>query len=216
MNFRRGDSLLDMVSGIPVRVDSLAFGAYRKQFDQIRRLGARLHHATKSDTKKKLRTEILEHRLELTEAVLAEEMRKLKTQDAAIAAVLFGETTSEAEKRRRLAHEIDQVHQAQTKVGADRKELDKLAARPLDSGFWPKLRRLEGADFDSPFNFVWRLDFPAIFGGEQPGFDLLLGNPPFVTARNPVKRKLYHERWRRVCTQNYYWAVTRESAGKVV
>src|ERR1035438_4383022 len=35
------------------------------------------------------------------------------------------------------------------------------------------------------------------------GFDLIVGNPPFVTARNPTKRELYRERWKHVCHKNY-------------
>ena len=29
-----------------------------------------------------------------------------------------------------------------------------------------KLRKLEGADFDSPFNFAWHIDFPGVFAEE--------------------------------------------------
>ena len=111
--------------------------------------------------------------------------------------------------------------------------MEKIASRPMDAKFYPELRKLEGAEFDAPFNFAWRLDYADIFSpradglavtlnGEfgfvnevqkqqelvarrkQPGgFDLILGNPPFVTARNPVKRELYRERWKRVCSGKY-------------
>src|SRR5207248_1007063 len=54
-------------------------------------------------------------------------------------------------------------------------------------------------DFNSPFNFAWPLDFTSIFSRNKPGFDIIVGNPPFVTARNPKKRELYRERWSRVC-----------------
>ena len=80
--------------------------------------------------------------------------------------------------------------------------------------FYRELRKLEGADFDSPFNFVWRIDYAEIFTGKRSattlvgnlnlgdeltpasragGFDLIVGNPPFVTARNPLKRELYRD-----------------------
>jgi hypothetical protein len=35
------------------------------------------------------------------------------------------------------------------------------------------------------------------------GFDLVVGNPPFVTARNATKRELYRERWPRVCYKEF-------------
>src|SRR5262249_34857374 len=81
--------------------------------------------------------------------------------------------------------------------------LEKLAKRPHDPKFYPDLRKLEGADFDSPFNFAWQLDFAEIFSPERGGFDIVVGNPPFVTARNPTKRELYRERWKRVCVGKY-------------
>ena len=85
---------------------------------------------------------------------------------------------------------------------------------------------------DGPLNFAWRIDFPHVLSGvpsatlagefalinqAQPqqelaassrakvdsGFDLIVGNPPFVTARNPKKRELYRERWPRVAFQKY-------------
>ena len=80
---------------------------------------------------------------------------------------------------------------------------------------------------DGPLNFAWRIDFPHVLSATRTttlagefslinqtqrqqelvagsrakidsGFDLIVGNPPFVTARNPKKRELYRERWPRV------------------
>jgi hypothetical protein len=129
------------------------------------------------------------------------------------------------------------LERALAKIEADRKEREKLAKTPLAPDFYPRLRKLEGADFDSPFNFVWNIDYADVFtpkpvatlAGEMAlvneaqdqtelviagksevrvpqmkgGFDLVVGNPPFVTARNPVKRELYRQRWPRVAFQKY-------------
>ncbi len=231
MNFRRGDSLLDMISGVPIRVDSGAVTAYRDEVNAIQKLGHDLHKARSADKKKKLRLEILRRRLDLTQSVLELE-RKQHTDNLAnqkltlFGAFGFDENASEAENRRRVEGEIQQLNEALQKVTADRKELEKLAATPLAADFYPRLRRLEGADFDSPFNFVWQIDFAEIFtpkpaatlAGEMilvnqaqtqkelvatskssGGFDVMVGNPPFVTARNPIKRELYRARWARVC-----------------
>ena len=229
MNFRRGDSLLDMVSGVPVRIEPTVFMRYssgfdyQKHFREIQKLGARLHRASKAETKRKLRLDILRLRLDIAEHALRQEIEQLVNEESGMLS-LFEEISSPSEKRKRVAEEKGRIQQALDKVAADRKDLEKLAARPFDSSFYPKLRRLEGADFTSPFNFVWRLDFPNIFahdvGGESfprkgrrgkdsppttryAGFDLIVGNPPFVTARNPVKRELYRERWKRVCSGKY-------------
>jgi type I restriction-modification system DNA methylase subunit len=100
------------------------------------------------------------------------------------------------------------------------------------SDFYRKLRELEGSEMDGPLNFAWRIDFPHVLnaastetlrgefslvnqaqrqqdlvvsqpGKSDSGFDLIVGNPPFVTARNKIKRELYRERWPRVCFGTY-------------
>jgi type I restriction-modification system DNA methylase subunit len=237
MNFRRGDSLLDYISGVPVVVTLSKLDDYEKIFGKIEKLGAELHRARKSERKRNLRIEILRLRLDLSERVLQDELKDLQRQKANVTPGLlaqlgFDENASEAEKRKRIEHEVEQVQEALQKIAADRKELEKVASRPFASDFFPQLRRLEGADFDSPFNFAWRIDFPNIISsaptttlaGElaivneaqrqqelpavtsiavQSGFDIIVGNPPFVTARNAKKRELYRERWRQVCEGHY-------------
>ena len=236
MNFRRGDSLLDTISGIPVRVEGGVVTRYRDQVEAIQKRGHELHKARKSEKKKELRLEILRQRLSLAERVLHDQIRDIDKQEAATAN-WFGETKSESEKRRQLAAARENLNQALAKIEADRKEREKLAKSPLAADFYPRLRKLEGADFDSPFNFVWNIDYAEIFtpkpiatlGGDMAfvneaqkqgellvsgkaevrtpqvkgGFDLIIGNPPFVTARNPIKRELYRERWPLVCHMKF-------------
>ncbi|HEV3146218.1 MAG TPA: hypothetical protein VGZ47_20190 [Gemmataceae bacterium] len=203
MNFHRGDSLLDLISDVPVRIERGALGQLKKQVKELQDLSQKLHHAKTGERKKDLRIQILRRRLDLTEQVLTQTMHKFRAQDSHAAAVLFGETAKASERRKRFLEEITKLQKALEKLAADRTDLEKLAKQPHDPAFYPKLRRLEGADFDSPFNFSWQLDFAEIFSPERGGFDIVVGNPPFVTARNPVKRDLYRERWPRVCTGNY-------------
>ena len=204
MNFRRGDSLLDYICGVNVRVAPEKSESYRKEYSKIRDLGLKLHHAKKSDRKRELRLDILRHRLELSERVLNDESKALSNANSQLTLSLVTETQSEAAKHRQVEEEIRRLQEALQKVAADRKSLEKIAARPFDiARFYPELRKLEGADFDSPFNFSWRIDFADIFQSDRSGFDLILGNPPFVTARNREKRELYRERWKRVCSGKY-------------
>ena len=224
MNFRRGDSLLDMISGVPIRVDSGVVSQYRDHVDKIQKLGRELHKARKAERKKKLRIEILRRRLDLSDNVLSNEVKSLETENANLALTLFGELgKSENERRKQIEHEAAQLRQALDRLQSDRKALKELEAHPMAGDFQQKLRKLEGADFDSPFNFVWQIDFADVFtsnsvkstitgdlnlGDElaantKGGFDLMVGNPPFVTARNPKKRELYRERWKRVCRGKY-------------
>lgn len=219
MNFRRGDSLLDMVSNVPIRVTSDLLTGRSDDVAAIQKLGHELHKAKNAQKKKKLRLEILGRRLDLSQRVLADEKTLLRKGQQV--GDLFGnEEGSDAEKRRRAEAEIEQLDKALAKVTSDRKVLEKLADRPMAADFYHELRKLEGADFDSPFNFVWRIDYAEIFTGKRAattiagdfnlgdelapvsragGFDLIVGNPPFVTARNPEKRELYRTRWARVC-----------------
>lgn len=231
MNFRRGDSLLDMVSGVPIRVEGGVVSRYRDDVAAIQKLGHDLHTARKADSKKKLRLEILSRRLDFTQRVLQDE-RGMMLGNQQIGD-LFEDAGSDANKRRLAQAQVEQIDLALKKLTADRKDLVKLAASPHAADFYPRLRKLEGADFDSPFNFVWHIDFAEIFhrqiaatatlAGElapmvnasqrqqelvipaiaRGGFDLMVGNPPFVTARNPIKRELYRERWARVCHQKF-------------
>ena len=204
MNFHRGDSLLDYICGANVRVTPEKSESYRKEYLKIRDLGLKLHHAKKSDRKRELRMEILRHRLELSERVLNDEVKALSNANSQLTLSIIMETQSEAAKRRQVEAELGRLREALQEVDSDRKSLERIALRPFDiAHLYSELRKLEGADFDSPFNFSWRIDFADVFQGDRGGFDLVLGNPPFVTARNPEKRELYRERWKRVCSGKY-------------
>ncbi|MFO8102106.1 MAG: hypothetical protein R6U37_08090 [Dehalococcoidia bacterium] len=203
MHFRRGDSLLDYICGMNVRVAPEKSNEYRKEYETIRNLGVKLHRAKKSDSKRELRVDILRRRLELSEKVLKDEINILQRGTSQLALSFYTESQSEAANRRKVEEEVGKMQEALTKVATDKKSLEKIASRPYDARFYTELRKLEGADFDSPFNFSWRIDFADIFQDEKGGFDLIVGNPPFVTARNPEKRELYRERWKRVCHGQY-------------
>jgi type I restriction-modification system DNA methylase subunit len=202
MNFRRGDSLHDHISGVPVVILPERASRHAPQFAAISKLGAELHKAKKAERKKTLRLDILEKRLSLSRAILDEELKEIRTRDSSLD-TLFGIEESASKKRDRNQREIENLKRAFAKVDSDQKELEKLKRRDADSQFYPKLRKLEGADFDSPFNFAWSVDFPGVFAGGSGGFDIVVGNPPFVTARNPKKRELWRQRWPRVCTGTY-------------
>jgi type I restriction-modification system DNA methylase subunit len=224
MNFRRGDSLLDMVSNVPIRVTSDLLTGRSDDVAAIQKLGHELHKAKNAQKKKKLRLEILGLRLDLSERVLADEKKSLLNQAQNVTGNWFGESVSDNEQQRKIEAELKNVEAAFAKLAADRKELERIIAAPLAADFYQRLRKLEGADFDSPFNFVWRIDYAEIFTAKKSGttiagnlnlgdelaaksrtggFDLIVGNPPFVTARNPVKRELYRERWKRVCHMKF-------------
>jgi hypothetical protein len=234
MNFRRGDSLHDYISGVPLVVHQQYANRFTSDIEHIHKKGLQLHRAKKAEQKRKLRLDILGRRLDMSQRVLEAELKEWQKEHSLISDTLFSdETTTKAEKRKRNEQETERIQSALKKLADDRKELDRLASRDFDNQFYPKLRRLEGADFDSPFNFAWQIDYADIFAPrngnpvstlrgefafvneldrqksllerrEDPGgFDIIVGNPPFVTARNPKKRELYRERWKRVCSGKY-------------
>lgn len=234
MNFRRGDSLHDYISGMPLVVHQQYANRFTSDIEHIHNKGLQLHRAKKAEQKRKLRLDILDRRLEMSRRVLEAELKEWQKEHSLISDTLFSdETETRAEKRKRIEHETQHIQSGLKKLADDRKELDRLASRDFDNQFYPKLRRLEGADFDSPFNFAWQIDFADIFASrngkavstlrgefafvdevdrqrsildqrqEAGGFDIIVGNPPFVTARNPKKRELYRERWPRVCSGKY-------------
>jgi hypothetical protein len=203
MNFRRGDSLHDHVCGVPVVILPDRTVRHFEEFKAISKLGAELHQAKKSEKKKRLRVAILEHRLKLSGKLVQEEIERVLRDDSALDG-LFGIEESKAKKRERNERELANLKAALASIERDAQELEKLMRREADSQFYAKLRKLEGADFNSPFNFAWYVDFPNVFAGENGGFDIVVGNPPFVTARNPVKRELWRKRWPRVCASKYH------------
>jgi hypothetical protein len=234
MNFRRGDSLHDYISGMPLVVHQEYANRFTSDIEHIHKKGLQLHRAKKAEQKRKLRLDILDRRLEMSRRVLEAELKEWQKEHSLISDTLFSdETETRAERRKRIEQETEHIQSGLKKLADDRKEVDRLASRDFDNQFYPKLRRLEGADFDSPFNFAWQIDYADIFAPrngkpvstildefafvnevdrqaslldrreEAGGFDIIVGNPPFVTARNPKKRELYRERWPRVCSGKY-------------
>ncbi|MGB2862004.1 MAG: hypothetical protein WBC05_01645, partial [Sedimentisphaerales bacterium] len=101
MNYRRGDSLLDMICGVSVRIETSH--RYRDEYERICKLSHELHKARKAERKRRLRVDILRHRLDLSARVLNDEIKQLQAEDSNLAAKLFGETESESRGRHRIA-----------------------------------------------------------------------------------------------------------------
>jgi len=202
MNFHRGDSLHDHICGVALYIEPGVVTQHRQAVNEIKQLGAKLHHARRSDTKKRLRITVLHCKLRLARQLLKTELDRLERRQRPLWKPDRDE--SGPAKLRRRAEEIAGLQKGLRKVQDDLEEASRLRDNPDAPDFYPSLRRLEGADFDSPTNFAWRLDFPAIFGREEPGFDIVVGNPPFVTARDPEKRALWRKRWPRVCYGHYH------------
>ena len=211
MNFHRGDSLHDHVCGVPVVILPDRSMKYFDDFKAIGKLGTELHNAKKSEKKRRLRVEILKRRLELSRKMVEEERGRLIRDDSALDG-LFGIEESKGKKRERNQREIKNLDEALTKIQKDYHELGRLEQRQFDNDFYSKLRKLEGADFDSPFNFAWHIDFPSVFAAQNGGFDIIVGNPPFVNVSSQKRRELYRSRWPRVCHREYQMVALSSNA----
>ena len=166
MNFHRGDSLHDHISGVPIVIMPEKASHYTNDFEKIAKLGEQLHEAKRAERKRKLRVQILKKRLDLSRRILEEEIRSVGRDESSLAKLFHDETDSSSNKQKRIAQEKSRLQDALVKIERDGKELEKLAHRAFDNQFYVKLRKLEGADFDSPFNFAWYIDFPGIFGSD--------------------------------------------------
>jgi hypothetical protein len=93
-NFKRGDSLHDHICGVPVVILPGKEHRHQKHFDDIHRLGEKLHKAKSWDYKRRLRLEILETRLKVSDLVIGDQLQLLRRKDS-MAANLFGESKSE-------------------------------------------------------------------------------------------------------------------------
>jgi hypothetical protein len=51
---------------------------------------------------------------------------------------------------------------------------------------------------------AWQHEFAEILAPGRGGFDIVVGNPPFVTARHGALRELYRARWPGVCADKYH------------
>ena len=145
---------------------------------------------------------------------------------------MSNESLTDREEREKTELETARLQTALKQLERDGANLQRLEQRQFDKDFYRKLRDLEGSQMDGPHNFAWRIDFPHVLSGapaatlrgelvlvnqaqrqqeltvthpvkSDAGFDLIVGNPPFVTARNAEKRELYRGRWPRVCHMKF-------------
>ena len=232
MNFRRGDSLHDYICGHPVRLDGTQLADYSDDLALIEKKGEHCTTPNAATRRKKLRLEILSHRLDLGQRVVNRPDSRSRTSQPASGRLVWRRALPTPNQTAELEAEIARLRDALKQLESDGRELAKLhKLKSLNlTDFYRHLRELEGSKPGGPHNFVWRLDFPHVLAmrdkgtvldnlslvneagqGElvaiktraAGGFDLIVGNPPFVTARNPEKRELYAKRWPRVCYKNY-------------
>jgi hypothetical protein len=230
---RRGDALLDLVHGRPFRMQDIGRSEgmqdERAALGEAHRTFFSAQHPTK---KRKLRLDALVHRTRLTRLQL-ESQRATQLASAGTQIDMFDRKETKAEIRWREAAlaQIDTALAEVRKTEAALEPL--IAKKQLVNADDESLTQLEASSGGEEITFIWELDFPEIFAVPQEaastitgamsalvnqmpgqmelrvrkiqrgGFDIIVGNPPFVTARNRAKREAYAARWKETCFKNY-------------
>lgn len=195
---RVGDALLDRLFGKDWEVTAQRHDVLTAQ---IRALKRAYYGSRSPEGKRDLERQVLELELEQLE-------HRLNDQRLSIGATipLSPDMLTPAQRR--------QFEAARAKLADVDAVLDRLAAARRDMAVHPATsesgRRFDAARQRLAVSFVWALDFAEVFDPEglpgddrAPGFDIIVGNPPFVTARNPDRRERYRARWPTSTFQKY-------------
>jgi hypothetical protein len=225
---KRGDSLLDLIHGKPFRLEEITHNAeMQAAVTRLEGIHSRFFEEDDPYEKRALRLLALSERTNLSLLQLDQQLTALENRNAT-QDDMFAVRETKAAYRTAQA-EREQLEAARDEMQKAAAELKVLARKPrLDENDDAVLNRLEAASENEEITFTWELDFPEIFFesssapatiigkmnlvnqtrgqlemstpvGRRGGFDIIVGNPPFVTARNKVKRELYRERWKETC-----------------
>lgn len=199
---RVGDSLLDDLfrddSGVPL---GIPFGerAFR-YIDLIHDLtGAKRAYFEFKEPrgKRELEAKILALQVKLARNILEDELKHQVAEAAHFAGMISRTQQKEADeakaRKARLEHLVSEARQA-----------EKELAHPTED-VGDAVRRVDRIRDRLQLGFVWQLEFAEVFENEEKrGFDIIIGNPPFVTAREPMMRERYRRRWPVSCYKKYH------------
>jgi hypothetical protein len=197
---RVGDSLLDRLFGKVLDIKTV------RHEDLIGDISAakNLYYESQSpEAKRELEMRIISLQLKLLESLLLHEQQITGAEMP----LLEGITTS------RRSNQLEQVKARLADLESLLKkcrQAQQLATRPLTHQ-WEYARAFDAIRQEFGVSFIWQIDFAEVFdpgegqaGRRSPGFDIIVGNPPFVTARNPVIRELYRDQWPTSCLKKYH------------
>jgi hypothetical protein len=211
-----------------VRREGKGSGEGQRLVEEIVKLKTRFFEERNLQEKRRTQIQILERQWELAERFISQQMDDLP----GIQTGLFGETEKEAEKRRWREEQEKRLKEALEEIERLRERLENISGRKTIGDMEARrLAELEG-QVGKDVSFVWHLDFAEVFNRKSQtvatlrgkfafmehgpgqmelpekrptpsGFDIVVGNPPFVTARDPERREAYRERWQQVCFKTF-------------
>lgn len=198
---RVGDSLLDQVFGRDWDLGSSTDADLAQAIAELKRA----YYESKSpEFKREMESRILLRELELLEQRLGAQQKEV---GADLPLFAGAETARHRRKLEEAQHQLARLSDLVTDCRRTRAEIVSLQGRNP----WEQARRFDALRKQCRVSFVWALDFAEVFdrrghgeGNEQPGFDIIVGNPPFVTARSADLRERYRERWPTSCYRKYH------------
>lgn len=190
---RVGDSLLDQIFDKDWTWASAA--GHEDLIDEIKYAKRRYFEMESPEAKREEERQIASLQLQLTERLLAREASVVGASIPMLSGLTTRRQEAELERTKQRLEEI-------ASLVSRCQEAQRLVAAPGQADDWEHVRRFDAIRQQLGVSFVWRLDFAEVFddGG---GFDIVFGNPPFVTARNPQIRERYRARWPTSCYGRY-------------
>lgn len=196
---KQGDSLIETLFGQRVQLDTLTKTEKGRQLiDEIQQ--EKQSYFLTRDLKQKRQKElsILTKQCELAEILVKEKRQTLGTSERLFGELSAKEARENEEVRQRVAS-LDKLLRsaANAKQKAHAWLEGKLPATSTDIN---KLRQELG------FSFIWRLDFAEVFK-ENDGFDVVIGNPPYLFGEFLADEKQHYSKLFSVAKGQYdsYW-----------
>lgn len=170
LNLRIGDSLVQEIGGISFNVRTNNLKSHlKKKLDNLKQ-EKRKYFENSPTAKFKTPEEIKAEEVRLFEEIIDERIESLESDIDVYKNEIKG-----AKSQRTLTgdYNVDEkkVKENETKIEANENEIEKLK----------KVKEVLKDPEKKPF--VWDIDFAEIFGDKN-GFDIVIGNPPYVTRTN--------------------------------
>jgi N-6 DNA Methylase len=188
---RVGDALLDQLFGRDWDVTAQRHDELTSRIREVKRL----YYGSRSpEGKRDLERQVLELELDQLERRLNDQRLTVGSTIPLSLAMSSAAERKRYEATRSKLGELDDVLLRLTAAKSDLSSARSASAE--DSRRFDLIRkRLD-------VSFVWALDFAEVFDPERAvgddrgrGFDIIVANPPFVTARSADKRERYRKRW---------------------
>jgi uncharacterized membrane protein len=212
----QGDSLLESYKGIKLYNGELSKHTKEHFEDEITALSARVKELTKTcietsqtdklskvikDKKKQFENEIKSCQKRI------EELKKARESGKSTAVMQpsfsFGETESQRKKdelrrlRKALFNESDRQKKEVYKIAIEKLVWDLIKATLKEEDQEELINEVDNFRLSNQRPFMlWRLHFDEIFDRENGGFDVVIGNPPYVS--NKMVDKDYQEYYKQV------------------